>query len=159
MNNELLRKKSKKISAFNNETKKLEKILISFMQKKEGVGIAAPQIGESIQMIICKLDSKKATTMCNPEILSFSKETSFSEEGCLSLPGLWGKVERSNEITCRYQDIKGKSTQLKLKGFPARVIQHEKDHLDGILFADKAIELKADEEVDLKGLGLSNFTF
>ncbi|MBT4936576.1 peptide deformylase [Candidatus Peregrinibacteria bacterium] len=154
MNNELLRKKSKKVGAFNNDIKKFEKTLIGFMKEKDGVGIAAPQIGESLQMIICKLDSKKATTMCNPEIIFFSEEKSFAEEGCLSLPGVWGKVERSKEVICKYQDIKGKSIQLKLSGFSARVVQHEKDHLDGILFADKAIELKADEGVDLEELGL-----
>ena len=104
-------------------------------------------------MIICTLDEKKIMTLCNPEIIYFSKKTTIEQEGCLSLPYIWGDVERPENIICRYQDIKGKTFEIKLKEMNARIIQHERDHLDGVLFADKAIELEASEKADLKGLG------
>lgn len=153
MHNKILRQKSKEISIFNNDIKKFEKILIKFMKEKDGVGIAAPQIGKNIQMIICTLDEKNIVTLCNPKIIYFSKNTKIAQEGCLSLPHIWGNVERPENIICRYQNTNGKTFEITLKGMNARIIQHERDHLDGILFADKAIELEASEKADIKGLG------
>lgn len=155
MQNPVLRTPAKAITKFDAELKKLEKELLSFMKKKNGVGIAAPQIGESVRMVICKFDQKKATTLCNPEITWFSDDHEMGEEGCLSLPGVWAKVERSKEVILKYQDIKGTPIQIKIDSFAARVAQHEIDHLNGTLFFDHVTgSFEYDEGVDLEALGI-----
>ncbi len=158
MKNPILRKKSENIVNFNSDIKKFEKTLIKNMKKYEGQGIAAPQIGENIRMVICVLNKgKKQITMCNPEILFFSKDKEYDQEGCLSLPNVWGDVNRSKSVLLKYQDVNGKSVQLKLEGVNARVIQHEIDHLDGILFLDRVEgEFSISKDADLKKLQISN---
>ena len=135
-NNEILRKKSGRIKAIDKKILKLIKDMEKILKKEGGVGLAAPQISESIRLILVLLDSKNLIPMINPEITSHSEETEYAEEGCLSLPGQWGDVKRYKEITVSYLDIKGEKRTLKLKKFNARVVQHEIDHLDGILFTD-----------------------
>ena len=155
VNNPVLRASSVKVEQFDNELRKLEKDMLKIMKDKEGVGIAAPQVGEDLRMIICKFDQKKATTLINPEIASASKETVVGLEGCLSLPGVWGKVERHEWVVVKFQNIKGNEVKLRLEGFAARVAQHEIDHLNGVLFSDLVIgEFEVDAKTDLKALGL-----
>lgn len=123
------------------------------MVRENGVGLAAPQVANPIRVIIARLNAgtkdEVIVSMINPEIVYFSDETVKCEEGCLSLPELWGDVVRSKEIIVRFLTEKNAPLTLKLKSFNARVIQHEVDHLEGVLFADKAKNLhkkKAEEE-------------
>ncbi len=134
--NEILRKKSEQIESITKKTLKFINEMEKILKKEGGVGLAAPQVGESIRLILVLLDSKNLIPMINPEITSHSDETELGEEGCLSLPGKWGNVERYKEITVRYLDEKSGEKTLKLSKFNARVVQHEIDHLDGILFTD-----------------------
>lgn len=105
------------------------------VKKAEGAGIAAPQVGHSLRMCLALINGKM-TPLINPKILSRSKEQDVMEEGCLSIPGLTVEVPRSVEIKLRYQNEKGEDQERILKDFDARVVQHEVDHLDGILIVD-----------------------
>jgi peptide deformylase len=134
--NPILRKRSEPVKDITKQTLKLIKEMEKAMAKEQGVGLAAPQVGDNIRLILVLLNHKKVVAMINPEFLSRSVATNSGEEGCLSLPGQWGQVERFNEVTIRYLDPDGKDHVEKLSGFNARVVQHEIDHLDGILFTD-----------------------
>ena len=134
--NETLRKKSEPVRQIDKKTLKLLKEMGESMKEEKGVGLAAPQVGENIRMILVLLNNKNLIPMINPVITVHSDETEVGEEGCLSLPGIWGNVKRYKEITVQYQNEKGEKQILKLECFNARVVQHEIDHLDGILFTD-----------------------
>ena len=134
--NEVLRKKSENVSAIDKKIMKLIKDMEKTMKGEKGVGLAAPQVGVSKRLIIVLLDNKITVPMINPDIIDHSNETEYGEEGCLSLPGKWGQVERFKQIAVQFIDSKGTKRVLKLEGFNARVVQHEIDHLDGILFTD-----------------------
>ena len=115
------------------------------MKDKDGIGLAAPQIGENIRLIV--INTKNGIIcLINPQLKrkSFGKE--WGEEGCLSLPGIYGKVKRHKKIVCVYLNQRGKKQKIQAEGLLARVIQHEIDHLDGILFIDKAKNI---QEVDV----------
>lgn len=134
--NEILRKKSAEVKKIDKSLLKFIKEMEKAMKKEKGVGLAAPQVGENIRVILVLLDNKILVPMINPEITGHCDDMEFGEEGCLSLPGQWGQVKRYKEITVRYLDTKGEGRTLKLEGFNARVVQHEVDHLEGILFTD-----------------------
>lgn len=134
--NPVLRAVSKPVPAITKKTLKLVKDMEAAMAVEKGVGIAAPQVGENVRIFLALLDGKRLVAMVNPEFLSHNEILASAEEGCLSLPGEWGQVERFTEVTIRFLDAKGRENTLKLKGFNARVVQHEMDHLDGILFTD-----------------------
>lgn len=135
-NNKVLRKKSEQVRLIDKKILKLIKEMGKVMKAEKGVGLAAPQVGEKIRVIVVLLDGKNLIPMINPEIIDHSYETEFGEEGCLSLPGRWGQVERYKDIVVEYRDTKSEKRILKLEKFNARVVQHEIDHLDGILFTD-----------------------
>lgn len=129
------------ISKFDKSLKKLVQDMNDTMVKEKGVGIAAPQVSVNARVFLAVLgsESKNPVTvaMVNPEILDFSEEVELGEEGCLSLPKLFAKVWRSKEVLVRFQDLKGEFRQLKVANLDARVVQHELDHLNGILFIDR----------------------
>ncbi len=106
------------------------------MLVKDGVGIASPQVGQNIRAIVVQLNN---VTECyiNPEILKTSEAMIEGEEGCLSVPGVYGMVDRHKRITVRALNRHGRTVELDLRQFPAVVFQHEIDHLNGILFIDK----------------------
>lgn len=108
------------------------------MKAEKGVGLAAPQVGVSKRVILATID-EVVTLMVNPEILSFSAETEICEEGCLSLPGEWGNVSRAKRIKLKYLNEDGEQVQTELVGLNARVVQHEIDHLNGVLFVDRLV--------------------
>jgi peptide deformylase len=114
--------------------------------KNGGIGLAAPQVWVNKRIIIAGLPKKHddesypTIVMINPVILKKSPDTSVDEEGCLSLPWLRGNVLRSNSIEVEWNDIKGKKIRKIITGFGARVVQHEVDHLDGILISDKFLK-------------------
>jgi len=111
------------------------------MLAKDGIGLAAPQIGKNTRVVV--INTKEGPViMINPKITkkSFAKE--WGEEGCLSVPNVFGQVKRHKKVTCQYYDKAAKKTLIEAEGLMARVIQHEIDHLDGVLFIDNAKELK-----------------
>lgn len=140
--NATLRTVSKPVTALTGELRGFALDMIKAMEAENGVGIAAPQVGRNIRMCICKLNpgekNEVIIPMVNPTLLDQSKELVEGEEGCLSLPGKWGKVQRAKTVLLRYTNLKGKELTLELEAFNARIIQHEIDHLDGVLFIDRA---------------------
>ena len=135
--NKILRTVSEPITALNGETKKfIQKMLKTLKADENAVGLAAPQVGRNIRIVITLLGNKYFT-MINPVILESSEEKLCDEEGCLSIPGEFGKVWRSAYITVEFVDERLQKKILKLKEFDARIVLHEIDHLDGILFIDR----------------------
>ncbi len=114
--------------------------LIETMFVEDGVGIAAPQVGRNERICIVH-EHGGAKVYINPEIAKMSETTQESEEGCLSVPGVWGMVTRAKKVTFRALDRHGRQVEFDAKGFMATVYQHEVDHLDGILFVDKATKI------------------
>lgn len=111
------------------------------MRKENGVGIAAPQIGVHDRVIIVEMNGI-ATPFMNPVLSECSFRKINSEEGCLSVPGTWGMVTRYRSVTVRALDESGEEVVMKVQGFDATVFQHEIDHLDGILFIDRAEDIQ-----------------
>ncbi len=107
------------------------------MEKKDGVGLAAPQVGKNIRVITV---ATKDGTVCliNPVFTKKSLSKEWGQEGCLSVPRTFGDVKRHRQATCRFTDSEGNEKTIEAKGLMARILQHEIDHLDGILFIDKA---------------------
>ncbi len=113
--------------------------MIKTMHKERGVGLAAPQIGLSLRLAVAEVDGREYY-LINPEITSLSQEKIVSEEGCLSLPGEFFPILRSETVTVKYLNEKGLPKKLRAKGFLATVIQHEVDHLDGILILNRYLK-------------------
>jgi peptide deformylase len=134
--NDLLRGTAQPVQTIDKTIVNLGKKMVETMKKKGGVGLAAPQVGVMKRIIVTTLQSM-SYVMINPEILSFSAECSTREEGCLSLPQKFGDVTRSEKITVRYMNIEGEKKEDVLSGLEARIVQHEIDHLNGILFTDR----------------------
>jgi len=152
--NEILRKKSVNVEEFTDKIKEFEQILHTGMQLYDWVGLAAPQIGENIRMVaVCQLNKKQDTiisskVLINPKIVEKSVKTSIEDEWCLSLPWMEWKVKRHHKVKVKYQDIEGKKHEMNLTWLNAGIVQHEIDHLDGILFWDKV--LNKDKWFDIK---------
>jgi len=135
--NKTLKQKSLPVKHIDAEVRKLIEQMKEVMRQNNGVGLAAIQVGEPTRIIICEVDDK-FYTFINPEIIKSFPETSVMEEGCLSLPNIYGEVERPKKIILKAINFDGKKIKMKAFGLLSRVIQHELDHLDGILFIDKA---------------------
>ena len=144
----LLRKKSKKIKKFNEpEIKILSEELLGILKKENGLGLAAPQVGQHLKMIA--INTKQDDQIfINPKITfkSFFRNE-IAEEGCLSLPNIFGLVKRAKKVKVKYYNLEGKKIKIKAEGLLARVFQHEIDHLNGILFIDKAKEITKGKEL------------
>jgi peptide deformylase len=129
--------------------REMHKTLITTTRPK-GVGLAGPQVGYPYKIFVTKpTPSTPIRTFINPTILRSSEDTTDGVperdnklEGCLSIPNVWGKVARAKTLTVRYQDEKGNSHEEEFKGFLATIIQHETDHLNGILFTHRVLEQK-----------------
>lgn len=135
--NSVLREKSLPVKNLDKNIKKLMKNMLEDLKAdKNAVGLAAPQVGENIRLVVVYLH-ERCIIMINPEILSQSEEKNIDEEGCLSIPGEFGKVERPTDITVEFFNEKLQKKKLDLSGFDARIVLHEVDHLDGILFVDR----------------------
>lgn len=111
--------------------------MIDTMFDARGIGIAAPQVGVGLQVAIIN-ERNHPYPIINPRIIKHSLRSSEDEEGCLSIPAVFGMVRRPREVTVMYVDAKGKQHRKKVTGLLARVFQHEIDHLNGILFIDRA---------------------
>ena len=144
----ILRKKSQSLSKVDDDLRKLMDQMLETMYSAPGIGLAAVQIGILKRLIVIdvsKEDQKKNPLfLVNPKIEFKSKITSVYEEGCLSLPGQFAEIERPSECHVKYLDYNGKEKKIKADGLLATCIQHEIDHLDGILFIDYLSKLKKD---------------
>jgi peptide deformylase len=134
--NKVLRQKALEIPKITKKTQLLVDDMFRIMRAANGIGLAAPQIGILLRIIVVSPDGMKPTALINPKIVKAEGEID-GEEGCLSIPGLYGDVNRPATVVVEALDRKGRICQFDLEGLKARVIQHEIDHLDGILFIDK----------------------
>lgn len=137
---EILRVKGTDVEEFDEELRELVGKMVETMLTEDGVGLAAPQVGVSRRIAVVNPDPYNPDTLLtlvNPRILSCSDETECVEEGCLSVPGVRGKVDRPILIEVEYQDTAGGKHCIKVDGLVSRIIQHELDHLDGVLFVDR----------------------
>ena len=139
---------SKKVDVVDNSILMILDEMLECMYKNNGIGLAAPQVGILKRLIVIDCsdskDIKKPLRLINPEIVQLSKDSSEFEEGCLSLPGHFAEIERPAECHIEYIDYDGKKKNIKAKGLLATCIQHEIDHLNGILFIDYLSKLKKD---------------
>ena len=144
MGDPILRARADEVPSITEKTKELIRDMFETMYAEDGVGLAAPQVGVGERIIVVdpQQDDLPAFALINPVILEFSKETEKGEEGCLSIPGLRDLVERSYSVVVKGMTEEGEDRQLELEGLPARIIQHEVDHLDGVLFIDRVSPLK-----------------
>jgi peptide deformylase len=153
--NQILRPKAKEVLIKEIESKKIKNIISRMKEvlakSKNGVAIAAPQIGESLRIFIVKKEiespngdsiSKRPLVFINPVLKKISKKKQIVPEGCLSVEGVYGVVKRAEKLTVEAYDEKGKKFFRGASGLLAQIIQHEIDHLNGILFIDKAIRLE-----------------
>ena len=144
----ILRKKSDPLEKVDNELRKLMDDMLETMYAAPGIGLAAVQIGVLKRMVVIDISKEKENKnpifLINPEIVSRSKKTSVYEEGCLSLPGYFAEIERPAECKIEYLNYEGKKSEIDANGLLATCIQHEVDHLNGILFIDYLSKLKKD---------------
>ncbi len=142
----VLRKLSRKVEKFDDRLKCLVEDMVETMYDADGIGLAAPQVGILRRVIVIDLyDDNGVGVYINPEIITECGDQ-FEIEGCLSLPGLNGRVHRPQNVTVRYQSIDGETLEKDADGLLARAFCHEIDHLNGILFSDKA-EILSDQEL------------
>lgn len=136
-----LRRKSEAVKKVGSDTKKLVAEMFESMKADNGIGLSAPQIGALKRVIIAEYENEKdpvlRTVLINPEIIWTSKKEVLDEEGCLSFPNIYGMVKRPEKVRCKALDENGRPIELKADGLLARIIQHEINHLDGILLPDR----------------------
>ena len=153
--NPVLRRKAHKVTDFGEDFQVLVEDMIETMRNEPGVGLAASQVNISQKLIVVEYPENDAAenappklfVIANPEFKKMSEEMVNGMEGCLSVPNLIGLVERSQEVKITGLDRHGKKQTIHAKGWLARIFQHEVDHLNGILFVDRALELYQPEEV------------
>lgn len=158
----MLKRKAHAVTKFDKNLQSLLNDMVETMRDAPGVGLAAPQIGLSERIVVIeyfekqedeeKEDApKKVWMVVNPEIVKASPETLMGVEGCLSIPGLVGEVERHAEIHVKAMNRHGKPMKIKAQGWLARIFQHEIDHLNGILFTERATRIwQPQQEVDVE---------
>ena len=146
-----LRLKSKPVPRIDGDIRKLVEDMFETMYKAPGIGLAAIQVGVPVRLVVMDLSKKETETeprvFVNPEILSPSEEKSTYEEGCLSIPDVHEDVERPARVKVKYLDLDGKAHEEDADGLFATCIQHEVDHLNGVLFIDHISKLKRDRIV------------
>src|SRR5215472_2647 len=149
----VLRAKAKRITRFDAHLQRLVDDMWTTLREAPGVGLAAPQIGESRRVLVAEYEDQHVAIV-NPEITKRSEEEVLGTEGCLSIPGFVGDdVPRAAAISVKGRDPRGKEIRIKAEGWFARILQHEIDHLDGVLFIDhippdKVREVQPDEIAD-----------
>jgi peptide deformylase len=153
----VLRKKARKVAEVDADVRNLINDMVEAMRAAPGVGLAAPQVGVSSRVIVVEFGDeedeeapKKLYALINPEIVETSEEEKVNGiEGCLSIPRLVGEVERYQRIVVKGLNRHGKPVKLKAEGWLARILQHEIDHLEGVLYTDRAVRVwqpREDEE-------------
>lgn len=149
----VLRRKARKVTDFGPELQKLIDDMVETMHEAPGVGLAAPQVNVPLRVIVVEYGDDedenvppKLYTLVNPEFTRMSPETVTGTEACLSIPGVAGECDRSESVTIKALNRQGKPVKIKAQGWLARVFQHEIDHLDGVLFVDRATKVWKIEE-------------
>jgi peptide deformylase len=152
----ILRQPAKRIAKIDDAVRQLIVDMLQTMYSANGIGLAAPQVGIAKQLLVvdCEPDNpdKPAFVLINPQITSYGNEIGPYEEGCLSIPGVYLDVNRPTAIEVTYKDEQGKPRKLQADGLLARVIQHEMDHLNGVMFVDRVTNgLALDEALKKQG--------
>jgi peptide deformylase len=145
----ILRRKARPVNRFDADLQTLIDDMIETMRDAPGVGLAAPQVGVPERVIVVEYNEdeedenapKKLYVMVNPEIKISSEETEIGTEGCLSVPGWQGEVERALAVTVKGLTRRGQPMKVKAKGWMARIFQHEIDHINGVVFTDRATKV------------------
>ncbi|HOJ49193.1 MAG TPA: peptide deformylase [Spirochaetota bacterium] len=135
-----LREKSSPVNNID-DIKELASNMYETMLKKDGVGLAAPQVGQNIRLIVINKEYSEDWALVNPEISFIDDEQDVLQEGCLSVPGVYGRVKRYKRVFLKALTIDNKVIEKSVEGFFARILQHEIDHLNGILFIDKVLPI------------------
>ncbi|MFA5126511.1 MAG: peptide deformylase [Patescibacteria group bacterium] len=144
----ILRKIAKPVLVFDAALEKLVEQMAEIMYRDDGIGLAAPQVNVSQSIVVIGNENGRGyKAYINPEITFSSKDKKLNEEGCLSLPEIFGWVRRPKKIHLKYQDIKGKIYKEKFSGLDAVILQHEIDHLSGILFIDRAEKISRGADI------------
>lgn len=156
---QVLRKKARKVTEFGSDLQNLIDDMVETMRQAPGVGLAAPQVNVSSRVIVVEFGDeedeeapKRLYTLVNPEIIRASTEKEMGIEGCLSIPDFIGEVERNSAVTIKAQNRRGQSVRIKADGWLARIFQHEIDHLEGVLFIDRADRVWKPESEEEKAL-------
>lgn len=134
---DILRRKAQPVPEVNDEIRQLAEDMFETMIEKDGVGLAAPQIGKSLRMFVLIADDDVRRVFINPQIIQTSSETGEYDEGCLSIPQVYETIVRPLKVTVQALNEKGRLFTLEADGLLARIIQHEYDHLEGILYIDR----------------------
>jgi peptide deformylase len=144
MGDPVLREKAVPVAGVTEDIRTLIADMFDTMYAEEGVGLAAPQVGVGERVIVVdpRDENVQPFALINPEIVHFADEVERDEEGCLSIPGLKEIVERSAAVRVEALDADGNAVSIEAEGLLARILQHEVDHLDGILFLDRVSALK-----------------
>ncbi len=152
----VLRQPAKRVAKVDDSIRKLAKEMLQTMYSSQGIGLAAPQVGIHKQLIVIDCEPDKPTNppliLINPKITRVSKELCVVEEGCLSIPGVYLDVTRPKTIEVSFKDEQGKPRKIQATDLLARVIQHEMDHLNGVMFVDRVDnDLALTEKLQEKG--------
>jgi peptide deformylase len=142
LGNELLRLKAAPVCCIDSRYKKIAEDMIKALRMGKGVGLAGPQIGLMERIFVVDIQGDEPRVFINPSIIETSQETVKYEEGCLSLPGVWADVIRPVSVRVQAWNEQGRPFTLEADGILARVILHEYDHLEGVLFIDRLSEVK-----------------
>ncbi len=149
LGNKVLRQPAKRISKVDDSIRELVKNMLRSMYSAKGIGLAAPQVGIDKELLVIDLDLENPTTpplvLINPKIISTSASLETYEEGCLSIPGVYLDVVRPAAIKISYRDEMGRPRKMNADGLTGRCIQHEMDHLNGVLFVDR---VTSDEDLN-----------
>ena len=158
MENPILHQKAKRVKNIDNSIQKLIDDMIETMHHVEGVGLAAPQVGVSLQVVVIQMPAEEEIiTLINPELVKSSDEQEVTE-ACLSLPGYRGEIKRFESVTAKGRDRNGKPIRVKGEGLLAQALQHEIDHINGIVYVDhlgsmdKLQKVEAEDEEESGGI-------
>jgi peptide deformylase len=139
----ILRQKSKRVRTIDGSVRKLAEDMIETMHAASGVGLAAPQVGVSLRVIVIGLPEEEDFVLVNPEVVRRSGERLVTE-GCLSVPGYYGEIKRAQRVTVKGKDLSGKEVRIKAEELLAQALEHEIDHINGVLYID---HLESDEKL------------
>jgi peptide deformylase len=148
LGNELLRQKARRVKDINETYQNIAADMINALHAGKGVGLAGPQVGLMERIFVVQVDGDIPRVFINPSMIETSRELVKYEEGCLSLPGLWADVIRPASVRVQAWNEKGRPFTLEAEGILARVILHEYDHLEGVLFIDRLPEPKRNRLLD-----------
>jgi peptide deformylase len=157
----VLRQPAKRIAKVDDSIRKVVTEMLQTMYSADGIGLAAPQVGINKQLIVIDCEPNNPVlpplVLINPKIIGYSSELCNGEEGCLSIPGVYMDVTRPEAIEVSFKDENGRPCFLKASGLLARVIQHEMDHLNGVMFVDRVENnIALTEELKKKGFSINN---